>query len=499
VAACVLLCVIACSGCGTPPSAKAPDPSHVLRLGVGYPPGATVERLAATFVADSLVGNTWNGRPMDRVVSKWEWSPDRRELKLHLRPSLKWHDGSPVTIEQFKKTLEAAVKTPNGYQISYASITSIDLDPEAKDAVVVTLSRPEAFILSDLAASTLEHPDNRSIGTGPFKYGGASGNTIRLTSFQDYYRGQPTLAEVELKAFGEPRGSWAALMRGEVEGVHEIAPNVANLPDPDGQKSYPFIRPYFIQLAFNTRHPALKNPVVRQALSYGVDRAAIIELGMNKQGVVAEGPIWPYHWAYSTAQKTYAHNLEAATLRLESAGLKMGPSKIGRMPSRLHIRCLAPAKNALFEKVALVLQKQLYEIGVDLEIVPMIGDDVGKRLDAGDFETVLIQRASGRALSWAYSTFHSSVSRSGYSAADAVLDRLRNTDNESEIRAAVSDLQQIFHDDPPAIFIAWPKTSRVVSTRITIPPEDVGREVAKEVGRDVLSSLWMWRPADTSR
>ena len=494
VAAAVLLSITS-SGCANPPSANEPAAPTVVKLGVGYPPGATVERLASTFVVDALIGITLNGRPVDRVVSSWEWNQNRVELTLHLRPNMKWHDGSPVTIEQFKKSLETAMKSPNPYQFSYRSVTSIDLHPKATDAVVVKLSRPEPFILSDLNASTLQHPDDPAIGTGPFKYAGSSGNTITLSAFNDYYRGRPKLDGVELKAYGEPRGSWAALMRGEVEGVHEITPNVANLPDPDGQKSYSFTRPYFVQLVFNTRHPALKNPVVRQALSYGVDRAAIIELGMNKQGTVAEGPIWPYHWAYSTAQKIYAHNLEAATLRLESAGLKTKPGKSGRMPSRLHLRCLAPASNALFEKIGLVLQKQLYEIGVDLEIVPVQQDEVGKRLDAGDFETVLVQRSSGRSLSWTYSTFHSSVSRSGYGAADAVLDRLRLTDNENEIRAAVSDLQQIFHDDPPAIFIAWPKTARVVSTKIIVPDsEDPGGRDPK-VGRDVLSSLWMWRSA----
>ena len=40
------------------------------------------------------------------------------------------------------------------------------------------------------------------------------------------------------------------------------------------------------------------------------------------QGVVADGPIWPHHWAYSAAQKTYTHNIEAATLRLDAAGLR---------------------------------------------------------------------------------------------------------------------------------------------------------------------------------
>ena len=84
--------------------------------------------------------------------------------------------------------------------------------------------------------------------------------------------------------------------------------------------------------------PLLKDPVVRQALSYAVDRQAIIDLAHTMQGVVADGPIWPYHWAYSTAQKTYAHNIEAATLRLESAGLRIKPRQAGHMPSRLQIQ-----------------------------------------------------------------------------------------------------------------------------------------------------------------
>ncbi len=283
-------------------------------------------------------------------------------------------------------------------------------------------------------------------------------------------------------------------MRDDVDAVHE---NNLDVKQPDSVESYPFVRPYFIQLVFNPRHPALKNPVVRQALSYSVDRQLIVDEGMNKQGMVAEGPIWPYHWAYTTAQKTYTHNTDAAILRLESAGLKVKPGKTGRMPSRLHIRCLTPAGMSQFEKIALLLQKQLYEIGVDLEIVALPAEDVAKRLEASDFETVLILRTSGRSLSWTYSTFHSSVSPGGYSAADKVLDRLRLTTNETDIRGAVSDLQQIFHDDPPAIFISWQKTARVVSKRYSVPEETNSRNPAG--GRDVLSSIWQWRPSEGAK
>jgi peptide/nickel transport system substrate-binding protein len=443
-------------------------------------------------VAESLVGLGWDGRAVDRVVSGWEWTDNQLTLKLRLRPDLKFHDGTPVDLAYFKQTLESTIKERGG-NVSYASIKSVVSDPEASDSVLIKLTRPEAFLVTDLANSSLRHPTDNQIGTGPFKMDTSDATQLKLKAFEQYYRGRPELGEVEIRNFAEPRGAWAALMRGEIDAVHEIIPNAMDFVEAEGQttvRSYPFIRPYFIQLVFNTSHPILKDRLVRQALSYGVNRQSVVDYALNKQGTVAEGPIWPFHWAYSTAQKTYTHNSEAATLRLDSVGLKVKQAGRSRMPSRLHIRCLTIEKNTQYEKIALMLQKQLYEIGVDLEIQTLPPEELTKRLETGDFETVLIPRTSGRSLAYAYLTFHSSRNPSKYSAADTVLDRLRRTTTESEIRAAVSDLQQILHDDPPAIFIAWPQVARVISANFTVPDEP---------GRDVMSSLWQWRPAPVGR
>jgi hypothetical protein len=54
----------------------------------------------------------------------------------------------------------------------------------------------------------------------------------------------------------------------------------------------------------------------------------------------------------------------------------------------------------------------------------------------------------------------------------------------------VGDLQQILHDDPPAIFIAWPKVTRAVSAKF---------DVSAERGRDVMGGLWQWKLAETPR
>ena len=124
-----------------------------------------------------------------------------------------------------------------------------------------------------------------------------------------------------------------------------------------GVKVFPITRPYFISLIFNTHHPVLKSRNVRQALSYAIDRDSIIKVGLNGQGVPAEGPIWPSHWAYSSAPKAYSRNVEASTIALDSAGLRMSKAGTqGHMPSRVRFRCLTIAR---FEKIALVVQKQL--------------------------------------------------------------------------------------------------------------------------------------------
>jgi peptide/nickel transport system substrate-binding protein len=369
-------------------------------------------------------------------------------------------------------------------------VRSVEIDG-APPRLRINLTRPDSFLLTDLANVPLPHPENQAVGLGPYKR--TSDSATRLEAFGDYYRGRPSIDVVSVEEFGEARTSWAALMRGQLDAVHEIAPEAIDFIQAEGQtlvRTFSFTRPYFISLFFNVRHPILKNPKVRQALSYGVDRQAIIDFAMNGQGVVAEGPIWPFHWSYSAAGKLYSKNIEAATLRLDAAGLREKPASAGRMPSRFRFRCLTLANDTRYEKIALVLQKQLFEIGVDMEIESAPMSNLIGRMQSGQFDAMLVERTSGRALAWTYFFFHSSLMSAGYSAADAILDRLRKATDDGDVRKGVGDFQQILYDDPPAIFIAWPQVARVVSSRFQVP---------EEKGRDVMSSLWLWKPAELRR
>jgi peptide/nickel transport system substrate-binding protein len=256
-------------------------------------------------------------------------------------------------------------------------------------------------------------------------------------------------------------------------------------------RSFSFPRPYYIALIFNLEHHILGRRDVRRAINEAIDREAVVDTALNGQGQPADGPIWPLHWAYHSTDRGYAYNPAAARLRLDAAALPVRAS--ADAPRRFRFRCLFWSEDPQFERIALVVQRQLFEIGIDVEMVPVSVIEFRDRLVAGEFETLLVPMVSGRSLEWTYLFWHSgpnAIVGSGYTAADAALDRLRSARSDDETRIAVADLQRIMYEDPPAAFLVRPETARAVQDTFVVPEELPGRDIA--------GTLWQWKPRGTA-
>jgi peptide/nickel transport system substrate-binding protein len=463
-------------------------------------PGAGVADVGARafinnfLLFEPLVSIGWDGRLVPRLVSEWQWLNDGRALRLKLNPNVRFHDGTPLDASLLRQILTGGVLSQSA-GVSYTSLKSLEV--EAPDTLLFNLRRREAFLLTDLAVIAITLPSKPQVSTGPFRL--LDERRKQLAAFGDYYRGRPTIDFIEVKEYKEQRSVWAALMRDDISAVHEVTPGAIDFLEAAKTtvQTFSFLRPYYLQVVFNVRHPVLGKAAVRQALSEAIDRQKVIDIGLNGRGEIAEGPIWPAHWAYAPAERAYKHNTEAATLRLDAAGYKVQPAtNSDRMPSRFQFTCLTLANDARYEKIALVLQKQLYDIGVDMQVESLPAAQLVERMKSGKFDAFLFERSSGRSLARTYSAWHSGFapkllySNTGYTAADEILDRLRNASGDAETRAAVSDLQRLFYEDPPAIFLAWLKVSRAVSKRFVLPDEP---------GRDVMGSISRWRPAESPR
>ena len=127
-------------------------------------PGATRESFGLSMnVYDRLfsfgrkrIGNNWSfdhKTIRGELASGYEMAPDNLSFRILLRPDATWHDGSPVTAEDVKWSLDRAVsaKSLAPPQLQTGSLTSPDqfriLDART---ILVTLPAPDRLALANL-------------------------------------------------------------------------------------------------------------------------------------------------------------------------------------------------------------------------------------------------------------------------------------------------------------------------------------------------------------
>jgi peptide/nickel transport system substrate-binding protein len=384
-----------------------------------------------------------------------------------------------VTAERVRELLMAKI----------AKLQNTDVESiEALGAttLIVRLTRPGALKPVDLSDYGIEDDQRVSLRTGPFRITSV-GPPIVLEPFAEYILGKPAIARVEVRRYPNHRAAWTAMMRDEVNFLHEVNREAIEFIEAGGDlRAYPLLRPYVVSLVFNTSHPLMQRREVRLALNEAVNRDEVVVKGMRGHGQAAEDPFWLHHWAYPPGRQPSAYNPQAARVRLDAAGLPVAQRVAQAMPSRFAFTCLLVEGDLRFERIALVIQRQLAAVGVDMQLRLVSLQEFRTRASKGDFDAFIHELSSGRTLRFPYLFWHSKIGvlRTGYSAADAALDRMTLARTDDDVKVAVADVIRILHADPPAIFLAYPREVRAV---------DRSFEVDYEVDRDIFGKFWLLR------
>jgi ABC-type transport system substrate-binding protein len=238
-------------------------------------------------------------------------------------------------------------------------------------------------------------------------------------------------------------------------------------------------------LAFNAGHRVLGRREVRRALNQAIDRGAVIAAAAGGRAVPATDHIWPNHWARDPQARSFEFDAAAARAALDAAGL---PRKPGSAP-RFTFTCLVPP-DARAERLALLIQRQLLAVDVDMRLEALELREFNQRLATRRYDAFLSELITGYGLGFTYMWWHpgpqSAIIDTGYAGAVPALDDLRSARSEAEVRDAVRALQRTMAADPPAVFLYWRHVSRAVNRRFVLPTGD---------DQDILRTVDRWRLA----
>jgi peptide/nickel transport system substrate-binding protein len=485
------LLTAACGRLPADPKAAASPAASSATLTIAYadPRGRNtasrgIDTIASLLGDDRLAAMSREGRPQPRLAERWEVSADGRSWRFFLRPGLSFHDGQPLDAASVKASLAPAVGDPAALQAGMHDVVAIETPSPTE--VVLRLRRPNAFVPE--AVTLMEVRSAKDGFAGPFRLETRTTGRATLAAVRNYYRGAPGLARIAIVEFPTPREAWSAMLRGEVDLLYDVEPEALEFVRESGNaRVTSYVRSYVAMAGFNLAHPVLGRREVRRALNVAIDRRQLIASAAGGRGLPATDNIWIKHWARDPGAPTFAFDPTAARAALDAAGL---PRTTAAPRTRFSFNCLVPT-DPRYERLALLLQRQLLDVDVDMRLEALPLSDFAARLASGQFDAFLYEVITGRGLGVPYALWHSTravpLFRTGYAGADRVLDRVREARTEAETREAVHALQRTLFEDPPAAFLYWIEGSRAVNRRFTFPAAE---------GIDVLTTVAQWQLAD---
>ena len=439
-------------------------------------------QMAARLIAsEGLAKFDREGRPQPGLAESWSQSPDGLSWRIHLRPSVRFHDGKLLDVG----TVVDLLRQQLPQQMGPAAADVSEITAVGDRDILIRLNARSAFVPEALE-TFVEKPHQPDIGTGPFRIVSSSSNGLEMVANQQYYLGAPLIDRIVFKPYASLRAAWADMMRGQVDVLYDVGPDALDLLRPASNvRVFEFHQDYAYIVLLNVGRPQFRAKRIRYALNAAIDRDKLIADTFQGHGTPAAGPVWPEHWAYD-------RNLPAFRYSAATAAKAFGSVRTGhevRQSGQGDIRFTCLFADAAQERLALGVQQQLQAFGVDMNPELLSIDEFAMRITNGNFDAVLLDAQSAPSLLRVYQWWHSGAPYNfgGFrsDAVDGSLDSIRHAADDAAYKTGVAALQRAIVEDPPAIFLTWRERARAVSNRFEVVPDPSG---------NVLKTLHLWRP-----
>ena len=368
----------------------------------GFNPYVTIGA-AATMIEDLIytplvdLGGDMRPRWSTSLAYKVDITDGGKRYVLHLRRNARWTDGEPVTAKDvvFTILLESNPHILAGHTSEFTLMRSIRaLDPYTVEILLTQPSPP--FLENSLSRNaTLVLPEHVLAKYPPgseaeAKYvnadaqfsqhpvtGGAwriernvPDSYIILKRNPTYWGPKPHLSEVAFRVYPQQDSLYAAVDAGEID-VTDIPPNLWRVHG-RLRGNHKFINwPWNVTFLLlpNYHDPAIawiKDPHVKQALMYAINRKFITQGIMSGQADILNGPIPSFSPYYDRTLKTYDFDPAKARQLLDAAGWHLQNGVRTKNGVTMHVTLkTGGATDAVASNIAELIQANLKAVGIE--------------------------------------------------------------------------------------------------------------------------------------
>ncbi|RVB05995.1 ABC transporter substrate-binding protein, partial [Mesorhizobium sp. M7A.F.Ca.CA.004.07.1.1] len=291
---------------------------------------AAIDEVLYANVFEGLTRIGPTGEVLPDLAESWTISDDGKVYTFKLHTGVKFHDGTDFDAGDVKFSLDRAraENSVNAQKGLFAAIDTIDVvDPAT---VKVTLKNPQGSFLYNMgwgdavivAPESAETNKEKPIGTGPFKFQSwAKGSSITLVKSDNYWGTPASLDKAEFRIVPDAAAYVPALLSGDIQAFPFFdADSLAQIKDDPRFKVVIGSTEGETILSINNKKPPFDKLQVRQAISYALDRKAIIDGASAGLGQPIGSHMSPASKDYVDLTGRYQHDVAKAQELLKEAG-----------------------------------------------------------------------------------------------------------------------------------------------------------------------------------
>jgi peptide/nickel transport system substrate-binding protein len=288
-------------------------------------------------VFDNLVSRHPDGKLYPQLATEWKLQ-GQTTWAFKIRQGVKWHNGDPFSAADAKWSLERTLDTSiKGIRVNTVFTTIDRIEAPDGATLLIHTKKPDPLLPARLAfyggqivpkkyveAAGQAALNVKPVGTGPIRFvSWTKDDKAVFDANPDYWGGRVDFDRLVVRPIPETAARIAAVLKGEVDMITQLPPDHAERVN--GNASTKVVSALYAGLyvlAVNSKVPPLDNPLVKQALSLGIDREAIVKELWRGRGIVPNGPIAKGDNHYDASLPPLAYDPKEARERLKKAGYK---------------------------------------------------------------------------------------------------------------------------------------------------------------------------------
>lgn len=456
------------------------------------------DRSITNLVFLPLVQTLPNGRNKLVLVEKYKASKDYKEFNVTLKNDLKWQDSKPITVEDIIYTLSVIksseyngvykdiFKNINFEEVNDKTIKFILPAPYKNFMSALDIKILPSHILSQEPITELANDSysKKPVGNGPYlvrksNLKGASKSVI-LENFEDSAI-KAKIKKIEFKFQKTNDDLLYELSKGKIDSLITTPyEKLAELKkDSDNQVITNHLMQYNV-LHLNPGNELLSNIKMREAIKYAINKPEIVNKIFHKQAIMATSCITSGVYAHRQYDKVY--DIGHTKNILSNLGWNINSKGFFEKNGKTLAFNMVTPDASNFKELADLIKDQLAVAGIKVNV--SIIDPAKFQteiLPNRNYDILLIGETLGNDLDL-YPYWHSSqANKNGLNLSsfkneelDKLLDEVRVETNLTKKRNLYYKIQDIIHENIPAIFLTQPIDEFLVPSDVkNIKPQAV--------------------------